>query len=312
MNFYLAPLEGITTYIYRRNYHKYFSPMDKYFAPFVTSAKLNYKERMDLTLENNPDAVIVPQVMSKHAEEFLSMAETMASLGYHTVNLNLGCPSGTVVAKGRGAGMLASPEALDQFLDQIFSQSPIKISLKTRIGISDPEEWEALIPIYQKYPVEELIIHPRLQKDFYKGVPRMDAFAAAVSSIQAPLCYNGDISSVSDYQTLVQTCPALDRVMIGRGVLKNPALLAQIRQEPLPTKDTIRSFHDDIFQEYRERMSGDRPALCKMIELWTYLKDGFTNPENYMKKIRKSKHCSDYLLAVDALFKNEDYQIPKP
>ena len=174
--YYLAPLEGITTYIFRNAYHRYFYPMDKYFTPFlVPHSKKGFsaKEKREILPENNEGLYLVPQIMSNHADECLKTIEKLRVYGYKEVNLNMGCPSKTVVSKGRGAGFLAFPEELDYFLDEVFeriSNTDVKLSIKTRLGRDEPEEFFRILEIYNQYPLEELIIHPRVQKDFYKNM----------------------------------------------------------------------------------------------------------------------------------------------
>lgn len=307
MQYYMAPLEGITSYIYRRTYHKYFSKMDKYFTPFLVSPNFNTKEKLDLDPSNNKDMELVPQILSKDADEFVEIAKSVAEYGYKTVNLNLGCPAGTVVSKRRGSGMLFDTEELDKFLYEIFEKCPLSISIKTRIGIKDDYEWDEILEVYSKYAMEELIIHPRFQKEFYGGTPHIDAFIKAKDKLNISLCYNGDINSISNLNALISECPSTDKVMIGRGILKNPGLMSAIRGEKLPDKETIRAFHDELLEQYRERMSGDRPVLYKMIELWLYMQESFTNPERYFKKIKKAKSISEYKVTANAIFNNEEY-----
>ncbi|HKM22590.1 MAG TPA: tRNA-dihydrouridine synthase family protein [Lachnospiraceae bacterium] len=306
MEFYMAPLEGITSYIYRRAYEHYFHNIDRYFTPFIVNPKLSAKEIRDLSPENNPGMKVIPQIMTNKSDAFLQVSEEINSLGYDEVNLNLGCPSGTVVSKKRGAGFLSVPEKLDAFLAEIFGKSSVKISAKTRIGISDLEEWEPLLAIYKKYPFEELIIHPRLQKDFYKNTPHMEAYTKAYETIKVPLCYNGDIDSVEKFLQFTKKYPQTNRMMFGRGILKYPNLVAEIKQEPLADKETFQQFHNEIYEGYCSIMSGDQNTLYKMKELWPYLGLSFTNPEKYMKKIKKTQHLAEYQIYVKELFREQE------
>ena len=204
MKFYLAPMEGLTGFVFRNAYQKHFGNIDTYFTPFINNKKMNYKEIKDILPEHNEGMHVVPQILTNRAEDFLAIAKELGNYGYESVNLNLGCPSGTVVAKHRGAGFLAVPEELDHFLEEIFAECPLRISVKTRVGVNDAGEWEHLLSIYEKYPMEELIIHPRVQKDFYNNTPDMEAFLYAVENSRHTLCYNGDICSVEDYRTWIE------------------------------------------------------------------------------------------------------------
>lgn len=307
MKFYLAPMEGITTYIYRNAYNHYFGGIDKYFTPFIASKKMNRRELNEILPEHNKNITVVPQILTNRSDEFLQIARKIAEYGYPVVNLNLGCPSGTVTARKRGAGFLSVPEELDRFLDEIYSCSPLKISIKTRIGISSVDEWEQILGIYKKYPVEELIIHPRLQKEFYKFTPHKDAYAAAVAALpNIPLCYNGDITSPQSYEALLDAVSQTDCIMIGRGILKNPALIAQLKayeSTALFTKDKLKAFHDELFEGYAAQMSGETPTLFKMKDLWTYLIESFAASDKHLKKIRKASNYSEYKIAVNNLFR---------
>lgn len=224
MKIYLAPMEGITTFIYRNAFHRYYGGIDKYFTPFLSNKSLNYKDINDVCPEHNQGLSVVPQILTNQAEVFLSIASQLADYGYQEINLNLGCPSGTVVAKKRGAGFLAVPESLDSFLEEIFDKCSQEISIKTRIGIENINEWKVLFAIYAKYPIKELIVHPRLQKEFYNGKPHPEAFQLARNSLKIPLCYNGDITSQESFEILMNQIAPIDTVMLGRGVLANPEL----------------------------------------------------------------------------------------
>lgn len=304
---YMAPMEGLTGYVWRNAYHRNFGNVDRYFTPFITNKKLNYKEINDILPEHNVGMEVVPQILTNRAEDFLCIVKELQKYGYDKVNLNLGCPSGTVVSKNRGAGFLGVPEQLDAFLAEIFDKCPIEISIKTRIGKIDADEWENLLSIYEKYPIEELIIHPRVQRDFYRNTVNLDAFALAAGQSRQTLCYNGDICTAADYERIVTSFPKVERVMIGRGILKNPFLAEQIRTgQTKETKSCLRTYHDDILSGYAEVMYGDSPTLFKMKELWVYLSECFVSPEKYMKKIKKCERIRDYEVVVDALFRECD------
>lgn len=309
MNIYLAPLEGVTGYTYRRALYECFGGIDKYFIPFILpnqKGRLSTREKKDIMPENNVGMYAVPQILTKSVEDFLRTAQTLQEYGYEEVNLNLGCPSKTVVTKGRGAGFLDRPDELDCFLDEIFAKSEVKISIKTRLGMDEPEEFEDLLAIYNKYPLHELIIHPRVQKDYYKNIPRIETFGEALVNAKCPVCYNGDLCSVEDVQRLKIRFEALETVMIGRGMLKDPALARKIQGGAPASKEEIRAFHDRMYQEYCEDLSGDRNILFRMKELWSYLAPLFTNYKKYAKKIRKAEKRAVYESAVNELFGCED------
>jgi tRNA-dihydrouridine synthase len=302
--FYLAPLEGITGYIVRGAFAHHFPYIDKYFTPFIPAAKrMNKKILRDLSPEKNEGIVLVPQLIGNRADEILMMTEQLAALGFDEINLNFGCPSGTVVAKKRGAGFLSCPDELDRLLDEVLAKSPVRVSVKTRIGMDSPEEWEQLCGIYAKYPTEELIIHPRIQKDFYKNTPRLEAFARAVEEIRStPLCYNGDINTVADYEAIAQRFPTVDRVMIGRGLLANPGLVGEIRGFPAAEKKQLRAFHDEIMDGYRTIFSGERDLVFHMKEIWFYLTNCFPERDRRLKQIQKCQTLAEYRLIMQQIF----------
>ncbi len=232
MKFYFAPMEGLTGYIYRNAHKAFFDGIDKYFSPFITANQIDgFKTRdlKDILPENNQELVLIPQVLTNNAKDFIYTSKKIESMGYTEINLNLGCPSGTVVSKNRGSGFLAKKEELDAFLEEIFSQSITKISVKTRIGKERPEEFYDLIKIFNKYPIEELIIHPRIQKDFYKNKPNMTIFKDAMALSKNTVCYNGDIFTVTDYTKFCEDFPGVNTVMLGRGLLMNPALVQNVK-----------------------------------------------------------------------------------
>lgn len=274
MKYYLAPMEGITGHIYRNSYEKFFHNIDKYFTPFIipnTSTSLKTKELRDVLPENNKGMNIVPQILTNDSEGFIVTTKKLQQLGYDEVNLNLGCPSGTVVSKNRGSGFLAKREELDRFLEHIFSMDKVKISVKTRIGKDRPEEFYELIKIYNKYPIEELIIHPRTREDFYGNKPNLEVFKDALTLSKNPICYNGDIFTTRDYKDITETFESLDKVMIGRGVLANPGLIDEINGKGVIDKSMLKNFHDELLNAYREVLREDKNALYRMKELWGYM-----------------------------------------
>ena len=326
MKYYMAPMEGLTGYIYRNAYQKYFHDIDRYFTPFITNKKLDFKVKKDIDPEHNQGMEVVPQILTNQPDDFISIVKQLKQYGYDEVNLNLGCPSGTVVAKNRGSGFLAVPDQLDSFLDKIFNACDCKISIKTRVGKDSPDEWETILEIYEKYPLSELIVHPRIQKDFYKYPPRMEQYQYAVEHSRHFLCFNGDIHSVEAYEKFRQAFPVTEKVMLGRGILQNPWLVGELRRAedqfavqdadvPLGNqlynavdKQTLRAFHDDICDGYKGVMSGDRNTLFKMKELWCYMGKSFTNPEKYLKKIKKTERLAEYYVIVDTLFREQKLQ----
>ncbi len=309
MKFYFAPMEGVTGYVYRNAHATFFDNVNKYFTPFIAAnqfGKLSSRELNDILPEHNKDYTVIPQVLTNNTEDFIRTMHQLKAFGYDEVNLNLGCPSGTVVSKGKGSGFLAQREELDQFLETVFSEAVTKISIKTRIGRDVPEEFEELIKIYNKYPLEELIIHPRVQKDYYRNTPNMEVFQAAMAVSTNPVCYNGDIFTVKNYEDFREKCPNVEMLMLGRGLIANPGLITEITTGQTIDKATLKAFHDQMYIGYQEIMSGDRNVLFKMKENWFYMMHIFSNSEKYAKKIRKAQKLQDYELAVNSLFEEQE------
>lgn len=305
-------MEGISGQIYRSAHYDFFHSIDKYFTPFITpheKRNFNKKEREDILPENNCGRNTVVQILTNHAQDFLRIAKELGEYGYEEINLNLGCPSGTVVSKGRGSGFLGRKEELDCFFEEVFSGAECRISVKTRIGLESPEEFPAILEIFNRYPISELIIHPRVRKDQYKNVPNMDAFRYAVMNSVNPVVYNGDIFTVADYERFTKEFPEVRTIMAGRGILANPCLVDMIEKRRYLTKELMKEFHDRLYHDYAESMGGERNLLFKMKELWVYMVQMFTDYEKYWKKIRKADHLTDYEIAVHRLFAEQEIDL---
>ena len=304
MKFYFAPLESITGYIYRNIYEKHFGGIDKYFSPFISTNQhygMQNKEKRDVAPENNQGYYLVPQIMSNKADQFADMAKRLQDLGYKEINLNLGCPSKTVVTKKKGSGFLGYPEELEQFLAEFFELCPdMDVSVKTRIGMENPEEFERLLEIYNQFPLSELIVHPRLQTDYYKNHPNMEVFAQCVEKAKAPLCYNGDLYTVDDIRNFEKTYPSVGNVMLGRGLLRTPSLLAELQGKPRDLNQWY-EFLTELCEAYERDFSGNTNVLYKMKEHWYYLFQSLPEQEKAMKAMRKVKDLSNYKILAKSI-----------
>ena len=322
MKIYFAPLEGVTTYIFRNAFHAIYGHVDKYFAPFISPADncpITPRERKDIAPENNVGIHLVPQILTCRSEHFIDAAKALSEMGYSEINLNLGCPSGTVCAKRKGAGFLQDKDALLSFLDDIYSyaeSSGMKISVKTRLGYQAPEEFYSLMDIFNIFPISELIVHPRIRTDFYKGDIRKEFFSYALEHAKCPLVYNGNIFSRADYNALRETfgCDsgapamsgsALDPIMLGRGLVSDPELAGRLKSASADANGTsafaaetdyakLRRFHDTLYHEYQKVLSPDINVLHKMRELWTYWQVLFDGKEREIKRLMKAKKYEDY------------------
>lgn len=293
MRHYFAPLEGITDSIYRKLHHKYFPGLDRYYMPFFSPTihrQLTSREDRELPYADSVGFEAVPQIMTKVPEDFLWAAQQCLDRGYKEVNINLGCPSGTVVSKGKGAGMLRDPDALDRFLDEIFSAAPLPVSVKTRIGISEPEELPRLLEIYNRYPICELTVHPRVRKAFYNGSVDMDAFAYCYENSNAPLCYNGNVTSKEDIARLQEQFPKLESVMLGRALVGDPAMLSSKTSDI----DTLQAFTDALLEEYIREFGGARNAMFRLKENWRFILCMFDDNQKLRKKLLKTTDVQEF------------------
>lgn len=302
---YAAPMEGLTGYVFRKAHHACFPGTDLYFTPFITPDqhhRFSARDLKEILPENNAGVPVVPQILTRNAEDFLWAAGQLSDIGYDTVNLNLGCPAPTVVTRGKGSGLLAAPDALKSFLDAIFDRSPLKISIKTRIGLSGDEYWPKLIELFNQYPLPELIIHPRIQTDMYRGPVRTDAFELAFKQSVHLLVYNGDLRHTGQMHSLCQSHPGLCGLMCGRGLLAAPHLICRYKGLELPDGDALLTFHDRIFEGYTQSLPDSRAILFKMKELWHYMAACFPDRGNFDKRLKKVSRISDYTTLVQQLF----------
>ncbi len=301
MKIYFAPLEGITDYIYRRIHRRFFPGVDKYFTPFLSPTQnhiLPPRELRQIAPENNEGVPLVPQLLTKNAADFLWAAGRLADMGYGEVDLNLGCPSGTVTAKGKGAGLLADRDALRRLLDGIFAAPPVRISVKTRLGIAAPEEFRSILEIYNDYPIAELIVHPRTKAEMYQpGTVRLDAFEAALGASRAPVCYNGDILTAGDCLAVEKRFPAVSALMIGRGLVADPGMLSDNRD-----KDTLYRFHEELCRTYCEAFGGPGSALHRMKAVWGFMLRGFQDGEKYRKRLIRAKQWDEFRMLTREMF----------
>ncbi len=291
MNLYYAPLEGIGLRVLRKVHNEVFGCVDAYFAPFISPGdqeRVNRKGMRDIAPEENKEVKPKIQVLTGNAESFLKFSEDVKSLGYDEVNINMGCPVQMVTKKGRGSGMLRNPEELDLFLSEIFSKSDMKISVKTRIGFSSAEEFPHLIEIFNKYPISELIVHPRIREQFYKGTPDMDSFSYAYNNYKGKLCYNGDIWEKEDFDIICEKYPDLESVMIGRGAVKNPAIFREIKGGKSITTEELFFFSEKMAKEWYEVLKSETYTLYKLKELWGYMLLNFPEEKKLSKAIKKA------------------------
>ena len=291
MKYYFAPMEGITTHVFRAVHSRRFPGADRYYTPFFSPTSdhlFTPRELRELTPEMRCAAPVVPQILSKCAADIVWAAEGLQDMEYTVFNLNLGCPSATVTAMGKGAGLLQKPDALDTLLADVFAASPIAVSLKSRIGYLAPEEFPRLLSIYRQYNAQELILHPRTRKEMYSGAVHMDAFALAAAGSPFPVVYNGDLFTAEDIRAFEAAHPETEAVMLGRGAAADPALFRRLRGGAAASRKELRQFHEELYEAYRAELGGVN-AMRKMKELWHYLSSLFIGADELAKKIARTK-----------------------
>jgi tRNA-dihydrouridine synthase len=296
-------MRGITTVQYRKAFAHHFRGLDLEMAPFISTVnaeRINPKLLKDILPEKNSDLPLIPQLIGNNADDFVRMSHAIHDLGYNEINWNLGCPHKPIRKKRRGSGLLPLSDTVDALLDQICDRSPGKISVKVRLGISDSTALPQLIPILNKYPLTEVIIHPRTAEQMYNGTVDLDAFETAAQMLEPPVCYNGDLNTLAFFNQLTNRFPNINRYMLGRGLLMNP-LLCEIIKGDSDTGDPIErisAFHDELVARYENVLHGDHPVLGKMKEFWTYQSVPLSNGRKLFKKLKKAQRLSTYKAIV--------------
>ena len=300
-------MEGITGHVFRGVHARCFGKLDRYYTPFLPPPRLGHgfvgKALKEIDPAANEGLNVIPQLLTKNAEEFLWAAQLLAEMGYAEVNLNLGCPSGTVVSKGKGSGFLRNLDELEAFLQVVCERSPLPVSVKTRVGLASDDEYERILELYCRFPLAELIVHPRVREDAYKGRARRSLYGQTLERAPFPVAYNGDVFSVGDLESLARDYPQTRHVMIGRGLLANPALARRIGGGPAATLDDLRAFHDELFCAYEAEIGGN--AVFRMKEWWSYARWSFERPTAVLRAVRKTRTVDDYKSAVARVFATE-------
>lgn len=300
MHYYFAPMEGLTDSVFRRLHHQYFPGVDRYYMPFLSPTvhrSLSHKEERELPPADSVNFAAVPQILTKNAEDFLWAAQVCRDRGYDEINLNTGCPSGTVVAKGKGSGMLRDAEALDAFLDAVFQKTPLPVSVKTRLGLESPEEFPAILEVFNRYPIRELTVHPRVRKQFYDGQVDGEMFAYAMKHSKIPLCYNGNLFTLSQINALQAQYPQLPAVMLGRGLIADPGMLSGGTDIAL-----LERFMNELLEIYEADFGGSRNAMFRLKEHWSYLHTRFAGSDRLWKRLRKTTDVSEFRSITREIF----------
>lgn len=303
---YLAPLQGFTDYSFRQAFYSLFDAPDVAFSPFIETHKPDPRSFRDVLPERNKGIRLVPQILGNDASEMQQVIIQLNESGYSEINWNLGCPYPMVTKKKMGAGLLPYAQQIDDVLNELFKVPSIRLSIKMRLGLTDPDEWKTLVPVLNRYPLTEVIIHGRTASQMYKGEVNETAFRDIASELVHPVCYNGNINTLEDFQALSLRMPSVSRWMIGRGLIANPLLVHEIRAKnkatPHDVRAAINQLHDQLLYQNSIRLSGESHLMHKVKPYWEYFTLSLPDDEKGLKKIRKASNLSDYLIACKELF----------
>jgi len=307
-----SPLQGFTDFRFRNAFNSHLGGIDTFYSPYIRlNGKLDIKPayKRDILPENNQNLTVIPQIMTNSAEEFLFVAKYVQSLGYNELNWNLGCPYPMVTKRGMGSGLICETQKIDEILNQVHSESDITVSMKMRLGYETNTETLDVLPILDKYPLKNIAIHARLGKQLYKGGVDLKAFKKCLDATKHKLYYNGDITSVAQYHKMKDRFPEVDHWMIGRGLIADPFLPQNIKNNsdtyPADRWTIFRAFHDELFADYEQFLSGEKHLLIKMQHFWEYFSTSFQNPQKTYKAFKKAKNIRNYHKAVAEVIRIE-------
>lgn len=303
----LGPFQGITDAPFRNVFKKHFGGIDKFYTPFFTGIQKDHAKNMqveEIDPRFNDVETLTPQILSTDAEEILRFASQCKELGYKEINLNMGCPFPRVANKKRGSGLLPYPEKIDTMLCRVFEKIEVGFSVKCRLGYVNPDEIYPVLEVFNKYPLSELIIHPRIGKQLYKGEADVKRFAELMPLIKAPLVYNGDIVSTESFECIREQVQPVNEFMLGRGLLANPFLAEEIKGS-CQAKDVDRLYNYviDLYEDRLRHAGGSPKVLGRMKELWSYLMNSFDEPQDIWRKIKKINALREYEEAVEDIFR---------
>ena len=301
----LGPFQGITDAPFRNVFKKHFGGIDKFYTPFFTGIQKEHAKNLqveEIDPRFNDVETLTPQILSTDAEEILRFASQCKELGYKEINLNMGCPFPRVANKKRGCGLLPYPEKIDALLNTVFERIDVKFSIKCRLGYFNPDEIILVIEIFNQYPLSELIIHPRIGKQLYKGEADVKRFVELIPMIKAPLVYNGDIVSVESFERIREQVQPVNEFMLGRGLLANPFLAEEIKGQTTRNVKRLHAYVVDLYEDRLRHAGGSPKVLGRMKELWSYLMYSFDEPQDIWRKIKKINALKEYEEAVEAVF----------
>ncbi len=304
-----SPLQGFTDSIFRNAQQKFFGGIDTYYAPYIRFNKkmvIKSSYQRDLNPGANTNLALIPQVMTADADEFIYTIRYIQSLGYNELNWNLGCPYPMVTNSGMGSGLICNTEKIDHILKRAHNETDVTISMKMRLGYENSNEILDSFPVLEKYPIKNIAIHARLGKQLYKGGVDLEAFQKCLDVAKHTLYYNGDITSVTGFNTIQKLFPSIEHFMIGRGLITDPFLPSMIKAEtneyPAERWEVFKEFHDTLYEQYDAILSGPTPIKMKMLGFWEFFSQSTHDPHKVYKAIKKAGNPYKYKQAVANIF----------
>lgn len=303
---YLAPLQGFTDYCFRQAFCSLFHAPDVAFSPFIETHKPDHRAYRDVLPDRNMGIRLVPQILGNNAAEMQQVIVHLSELGYSEINWNLGCPYPMVTKKQMGAGLLPFPEKIDAVLNELYKNTTLQLSVKMRLGLASPDEWKALVPVFNRYPLTEVIIHGRTASQMYNGAVNETAFPEMICQCLHPVCYNGSINSLEDFQSISRRLPFVSRWMMGRGLIANPLLINEIKTNTKATLQEVKAaicrLHDQLLYQNSIRLSGESHLMHKVKPYWEYFALSFPDDKKGLKKIKKTSTFNGYINACKEVF----------
>ena len=308
----LAPLQGLTHEPFRRLFPQYFPGIDRAYTPYfsINDQTMPKPKKIRAALEAGSEHFqIVPQVLTENASAFLNFSDLMKDSGINLLNLNMGCPYPIVTKKGKGAAMLAAPEKTEKFFELVFDKIQTGVSVKVRSGLYQENELSELFPVLNRFPIKEIIIHPRKGTDYYTGKPDMKAFAGFIAKSEIPVVYNGDIFSVADYRTITASYSGIEHIMIGRGLLRNPLLAANIKNITIANPiERIKSFMHELAEVLSAQRRSKDPFPQGIKEYWWHLSFSFSESSRVFDIIKVTQNLKTYHQKVEEVFEEFSFE----
>lgn len=302
---YLAPMIGISDASFRVAFVRHFGGVDRAISPFLRTVQggaCKESKLEDLNPNRQAPIELYPQILSNQVDDFVTVAEKLFDMGYLKINLNLGCPVPMAAGRGRGAGLLPHPDYVDRMLDGIMRKIPNQLSIKTRLGYMSEDEIEAMYPVFNRYPLFAIAIHPRTARQGYGGTINLERFATALVHLKCPVIYSGDITNLEEYQTLRTRFPMIGQWMLGRGLLRDPTLAQSIQEYETGAMQQLKQltwarltdFYEDLAEELRSRKWESNTIALRLKTQFYYRAESVDLDKKCVKAIRKCHRLDDF------------------